>query len=554
MKNIFVNLGLLLVACIAGLVLCEVALRLFYPKYQDLADAQFRADARRIWARMPNFRYLQSHPDTFLPHSFSHNNLALRQHRNFSAGDLAAATNIGFFGDSFTENVRLPVQYSFTEPLDYLLNQRGNRFNVLNFGVAGYGTGQSLLHYEHFRYAEDLDHVVYVYCPNDLENIYATNLFHLDEAGRLVRHEAIRASWWVPLIRRLHATYLVLDVSGRLSASLIDPAASIEDLKGEHAERRRDARAWAIRDAFRQGRLIHDDQKTSLAIFRQLLRHWKHLVEHNGSTFSVVLLPLSPPQPFVVDLLAAEGVPVIDLYACFGDADPAHLQQDWSQSPYHFKDDYHWNEMGNRLAAVCLYRVLEEKTGLPRLSEGRLQEALFQYYAAFGDDIPPEGRRGEGSVSPKTAAAIREKYTAFDVNTPSKNLEKEILELAAQPNKRIIASDFDVYLDRNRLIYFKENCSPADEAEFFLHVIPVDDRDLPERRRVYGFENRDFDFWRHGFKTNDNRCAVMRRLPVYPIRHIRTGQFVKDAQGNYVHLWEGEFSTAQAVGVKEGED
>ena len=399
MKNLFVNLCLLLVACVFGLTLCEVALRLFYPKYRHLADAGFRADARRIWAYKPNFRDWGVHPDTGAPYPLYRNNLALRQHRDFLAGDLAAATNIGVFGDSFVQNGAKAVQYAFTEPLDYLLNQSGQRFNVLNFGVGGYGTGQSLLHYEHFRYAGDLDHVVYVYCRNDLWDIYATGLFHLDEAGHLVRHEAIRASWWVSLIRRWHAAYLVLDVSGRLSASLMDPAASIEDLRRGHNERREDARWRALRAASHRGGLILDDQKTSLAIFRQLLRRWKHLAEHNGSTFSVVLLPMSPPQPFVVDLLAAEGVAVIDLYACFGDAAPVHPQRRRSAPPYRFKNDWHWNETGNRLAAACLYRVLKEKMGLPRLSEGRLREAIFQYYAAFGGEIPPRagggGRRSD---------------------------------------------------------------------------------------------------------------------------------------------------------------
>ena len=167
-----VNLGLLLVSCAVGLALCEASLRLFYPKYRDLAEALFRSDTMRIWARTPDSRDWRFHPDTPMPHSLYHNNHALRQHRDFSAAGLAAATNIGFFGDSFTENSRMAAQYSFTEPLDYLLNQRGGRFNVLNFGVSGYGPGQSLLHYEHFRSTEDLDHVLYVYCENDLLNIY----------------------------------------------------------------------------------------------------------------------------------------------------------------------------------------------------------------------------------------------------------------------------------------------------------------------------------------------------------------------------------------------
>ena len=136
---------------------------------------------------------------------------------------------------------------------------------------------------------------------------------------------------------------------------------------------------------------------------------------------------------------------------------------------------------------------------------------------------------------------IREKYLALDTE---RSLEDEFVKVVAQRDKRIIASDFDVYLDGNRLIYVKEDCSPADtRARFFLHVVPVDERDLSERRRQHGFENRDFT--QRGMKIGDRRCVVQGRLPTFPIACIRTGQYVKDAQGNYVSLWEGEFSTAQ---------
>ena len=179
------NLCILLVSGAAGLSLCAGSLQLFYPKYRDLAETQFARNAMRIWAYTPNSRYRRNHPDLRLPHAVHHNNLALRQHRNFSEGDLNSAVNIGFFGDSFVENVFMGAPYSLTEPLDYLLNQRGQRFNVLNFGMDDYGTGQSLLHYEHFRYADALAHVFYVYCEKDQEDIAETALFHLDEAGDL---------------------------------------------------------------------------------------------------------------------------------------------------------------------------------------------------------------------------------------------------------------------------------------------------------------------------------------------------------------------------------
>ena len=531
MKSTAVNLCLLLASCTVGLALSEVSLRLCYPKYRHVAEAQFHADAIRIWARTPNSRDWRNHPDTHVTHSLHHNNLALRQHRNFSAADLAAATNVGVFGDSFTENIRMAAQYSFTEPLDYLLNQRGRRFNVLNFGVDGYGPGQSLLHYEHFPHAEDLDHVLYIYCYNDLEDIYKTGLFHLNETGQLVRNEAIRESWWTPLIRRLHIAYLILDVSGRLSFFLGENEGNFAYLRRSFNERLRDERRERLERALRQGRPDDARTKNSLAIFRQLIRYWKHLAEQNGSTFSVVLLPIHPPQPFIVDLLSAEGVEVIDLFNCFATHDPAHNDLEWYYSPYRFRRDTHWNEAGNRLASVCLYRVLEDKTGLPRLSEARLEAILSRYYAAFERD-PSEGG-GEGL---ETLAEIREKYVAFDMNATLKTLLKEdFFESAAQPTKRIIASDFDVYLNHNRLIYVKEHCSPADmAARFFLHVIPVDKRDLPKHRGRRGFE-RIRPRVRRVFRIGRHDCAALMKLPRYSVRYLRTGQYVPD-EGR---RWEG---------------
>ena len=383
-----------------------------------------------------------------------------------------------------------------------------------------------------------------MYCSkNDLKDISIAGLFHLDEAGHLVRNAKLRPSYWASLMSRLHISYLVLDISGWvpfLVRHIMDTGANNEKLR--HGPTR-DQIYPSRRGDFGRGRPAHDGQKNTLEIFRQLIRHWKHLAEHDGSTFSVVLLPSLPPQPFVVDLLDAEDVEVINLHDCFGNLDPAHTQRSWRRSPYFFKHDYHWNEAGNRLAAVCLYRLLEEKTGLPRLSEGQLQEALFRYYAAFGAQPFEGGATG----SMKTATAIREKYTAPDISDLLKGMKEEIEKLMAQPDKRVIISDFDVYLDGNDLIYVKEDCRLEDtRTRFFLHVIPVDESDLPERRRQYGFENRNFT--QAGLQIGDGRCVVRAQIPLYPIRQIHTGQFVTDTQSNYVHLWEGEFSMTPTIG------
>lgn len=395
-SKLLANLCLLLASCLVGLSLCEVSLRLFYPKYRDLADAQVWQDAMRIWSNMPNARSWRSHPDTGSAHPFHHNNLGLRQHRNFTEADLTSATNIGVFGDSFVENIRLPAPYSFTEPLDYLSNQSGIRFNVLNFGVHAYGPGQSFLHYEHFRYVDDLDYVLYVYCENDIRNIYETRLFRLDEAGRLDRPTVILSPWWVGLISRLHTSYLILDASERVSFQRSQNLLSKESFD-EYQRRIGGQGRWReehTRHSLYRGKMDDGEFKSSLAIFQRIVRRWKQLVENNGSAFSVVLLPVAPVHPDVAAILMEEDVTVFDLDDCFSRSDPVHTDRSWRDSPYRFKNDGHWNEAGNRLAAVCLYRFLEEKVGFPVLSEKRVGEALGTYYAAFGGREPLQARGG----------------------------------------------------------------------------------------------------------------------------------------------------------------
>ena len=87
-------------------------------------------------------------------------------------------------------------------------------------------------------------------------------------------------------------------------------------------------------------------------------------------------------------------------------------------------------------------------------------------------------------------------------------------------------SDFDLYLREGRLVYLRESCIAGDTAAgFFLHIIPGDVGDLPAERRDAGFANRDFDFARWGGHF-DGMCLAAVPLTDYPIKAVRTGQFV----------------------------
>lgn len=125
---------------------------------------------------------------------------------------------------------------------------------------------------------------------------------------------------------------------------------------------------------------------------------------------------------------------------------------------------------------------------------------------------------------------------------PTSNTFYREVSALIENTRPVVRSHFDVYLDGDRLVYARGQCADRDlRPVFFIHVIPVDEKDLPNHRRQYGYDNLDFHFIRHGLPgLRDGTCAAMRTLPGYDIASIRTGQSLYDPKRNlYNILWEG---------------
>ena len=577
-----VNLSLVLASLLVCLAAGEGYLRLFHPVYEYAAESRYDLDRRRIFASRAHSMSNKPHPDTGVRHAVIHNNLALRQHRDFSEDDLADAVNIGVFGDSYTENRRLPSPYSFTEVLDYLLNSvsRDNevqdRINVLNFGTDGYATDQLLLHYEDFRHASDLDVVLYLFSFNDPRGIWENGLFHLDEAGALTRNPAIERSPWVSLLSGLHMTYLVIDGTRRL-ASLAK--GEVRDVVDKFFEASEDINVELLREGFKerfmsaealalQADIFHGEAESGLArdvvlVFQSLLRTWQRMVQERGGRFVVATLPIPAEDRMGATVMPPE-IDTVSLLGCFnGHVAGYRYAPDWR-----FVNDYHWNEQGNMLAAVCLYRFLERELDLPARSIDELLEQLHRYYAAFRDEgrrndsttptstrprdsadigrlleqlhrptfqtwMPPGEWTRPTSLQPRDLAAIRSKYLAKEISRTSR------ISRLLQHGRLVARSTFDLHLGEDRLIYVKAPCAPADtEAKFFLHVHPTDVNALPVARRRYGFDNLDFGFDVQGLIFSDDICVASARLPRYDIARISTGQFIA-GEGR---VWHEEFA------------
>ena len=87
-------------------------------------------------------------------------------------------------------------------------------------------------------------------------------------------------------------------------------------------------------------------------------------------------------------------------------------------------------------------------------------------------------------------------------------------------------SAFDIYAYDGALYYISDNCpqptSNAFDLRTFLHIFPIATTDLPQDRREFGFENRNFWFTDQA-TFFDGKCINKLPLPDYPIARIKTG-------------------------------
>ena len=184
--------------------------------------------------------------------------------------------------------------------------------------------------------------------------------------------------------------------------------------------------------------------------------------------------------------MPGQGINYFDLTGIFADQ-PDTLYKDTC---------CHLNEPGNELLAAEMARLMEP--ALRRWGRANPDEPVSALAAA----------RRSGSAAKPPAA----------------------------PGFQVSLSD-----DGKLLRYAREECAPGDtEPGFFLTIIPEEVADLPPDRREYGFAKGDFSFAAAGGRFARWQCAAQIRLPDYPIKEMRTGQYAL-GQGD---LWSVELIAA----------
>jgi hypothetical protein len=237
----------------------------------------------------------------------------------------------------------------------------------MNFGTDGYGTDQVYLQYLQEGVPLDPDIIFYVYCDNDLRNINENDLFRLDKNGNLIAKHVAR-NGFIAFINRFYTTYLIVDSKKHLRNMLSD-----KYMKNKHAKRFHDPNFFAIENDFLNGNITEGVDKT-LKTYFAILSQIRSVAEENRAKFYIATLPSSSSDN-MADLLKKNGYEVLNLRDKFsGIHEGASL---------HFKNDGHWNEEGNKLAAMFLFKFIADKLSLEYSGDGFIEQSLYEYYSSF---------------------------------------------------------------------------------------------------------------------------------------------------------------------------
>jgi len=339
-KRVAFYLALLVFAGVIAAVLGEIALRVF---------------------PIPGIRYHSFYYDpvtggTSYPHStlwYRGDDGVLIRHRTNAWGfadvehEMAAAPGtlrIGFFGDSYTEAVQVPLEAAFFRRVEAGLNARAGDLSSLRtrdgravrevetlaFGVPGRSTLQSWLESRNWVRPLDLDYVVYVFVENDPADqirslkqadtcpypVLAADSFTIDDSFN--RTYAYKTSWWHRAVQRVKAhSLLVSTVKERtrlLQAYGIKRAVTPADRTGGEG-----AAGSPMRPSTWPPALVQE----GWTLQERVMDRWRRDVERDGRCFVIMRVPreelVGVPvdqqdswTPRLQDWCARNGVPLVD--------------------------------------------------------------------------------------------------------------------------------------------------------------------------------------------------------------------------------------------------
>jgi hypothetical protein len=230
------------------------------------------------------------------------NGLGARSREETSRAVPPGQKRILVFGDSFAVGSRLPYE----ETWSVRLARQNDQFEILNFGVDGYGAGQSYLRYQQIRDQINHDYVLFMLAPDldlwrDINTrrdvggdwpVYTVMPRFIVQDSELVlvpdpfsglsSQDFINRSDWDPLLRRHLRAYDRFYFSLQYEEPSIIGASIIYKIS---------ANAFSLLQRQQLKKSLFQPDAEAMIVTRSIIRTMRSEVESRGNKFILVLIP-----------------------------------------------------------------------------------------------------------------------------------------------------------------------------------------------------------------------------------------------------------------------
>jgi hypothetical protein len=265
------------------------------------------------------------------------NSVGLRGQREYTVNKPSGIHRIALLGDSFVYgagvNDNEVIGYVLEDELNKLSPPGGMRYQVLNFGVSGFGQAEELVAYQARARNYQPDDVIMFYFDNDIGNNAVSELFELDEQGGLmrtgkeflpgvsVRETLYKISFTRWLFTHSQAWNLIRNrLSGVVQQSL---------LRKQGLEKYDDTSARAV--------------ELTRALFSRFVRE----IKNDGARPMIFVIPgksMDSNYPLTADAFKKDNVIFLD-------------GRNYLSPQDYYQRDSHWTAEGHRKAAAAIARL-----------------------------------------------------------------------------------------------------------------------------------------------------------------------------------------------------
>lgn len=378
LKNVLLNSAVVCGTLLICLILFEWVARVFHLTPDIFLEPH---PVTGVW-HIPNKVGLYFHKD--IPKTLVQINSAGLHDQEYSLVKPANTYRIAVIGDSYTQAIHVPLEDTYQQRLETSLNTHppfDARFEVINFGIGGFGTSQEYIVFQQVVLGYHPDLVILGFsCGNDIfENSPALNgrkyLPYLRPAqdGSLTLVPPAPLPLYMRLGQFFHTIpfvyYRLVDGNSRLESLLRGIRRGSTGGTGIPFEYFMYAQTW------------NDVWEDAWKITQQVLVQFAHDLAEQKITFLIVAIPdhiqVNPaiqqealalhqamqqhqwnwekPNQLLREFCQGQGIPLIDLFPQF--------QSTITQNgpPLYYHDDGHWNADGHHLAAEIIARQLIER-------------------------------------------------------------------------------------------------------------------------------------------------------------------------------------------------